>query len=71
MFLTWDQTEIKLQGEKVSNLAYVPNLTLSVRFGHKNYDQRFSNSSCAKSKYKLKSYFQHTIKHDDNYNYKK
>ena len=33
------------------------NLTLSVRFRHKYNDQRFSNSSCAECKYKLKKLF--------------
>ena len=32
-----------ITGKKDPNRAYVPNLTLSVRFGHKYDDQRFSN----------------------------
>ena len=42
-----------ISGEESSNPFSYPNLTLSVMFGHKYNEQRFSNSSCAESKYKL------------------
>ena len=45
------------QGKKVPNRVYVPNQTLSVRFGHKYCDQRFSNSSCVEFKYQFPTYY--------------
>ena len=57
-----------VQGKNVPNRAYVLNLTLSVRFGHKYYDRRFSNFSCAGTKYQIKeTLFQNIIKNDENY----
>jgi len=52
----------EFQGKKVPTRAYVPNLTLSVRFGHTYYDLCFSNSFCAK--------YQNIIKHKENYKYR-
>ena len=48
-----------IQGKKVPTRAYVPNLTLSARFGHNYYDQRLSNSSCAERKHKNKIKHKH------------
>ena len=56
-FQYYNDASLKVQEKKVPTHAYVPNLTPSVRFGHKYYDQRLSNSSCAQSKYQLKKLF--------------
>ena len=44
----------RIQGKKVPNSADVLNLTLSVRFGNKYEDQRFSNFPCAYCNYQFK-----------------
>ena len=47
----------ELQGRKVPNIAYLPNVTLNVRFGHAYYDNCFSNSFCAKCNFQLNKLF--------------
>ena len=42
---------------KVPNCACVPNLTLSVWFGHTNHDLHFSNSPCVEFKCQIKKLF--------------
>ena len=68
MYLLVSELELKyiLQGKKVPKRAYVRNLKLSARFGHKYDYQRFSNSPCADCNYLKKNYFQHIIKHNFN-----
>ena len=45
-------------GKESSKLCnHVPNLTLSPKFGHKYYDQHFTNSSCAECKNQLNKLF--------------